>query len=368
MRSPHIPEISCRELGDRMHPTLFEKRIPLQGSLELTLRCNLHCVHCYCTSDVTKRELSFRQIQHILDEIAEAGCLWLLFTGGEPLVREDFLDIYRYAKKKGFLITLFTNGTLLTPYIADYLEEYPPFAVEISLYGISSSTYEKITAVEGSFKRCMQGIELLRQRNLPLQLKTMAMTLNLNEVLDIERYAQALGVSFRIDAALNSRLDGCPEPCSLRIPPEEVVRLDTSHPARVELWEKFYRDYVNGLCSDNLYDCSAGRTSFHISPYGELTPCMMSRTPYYDLLNGSFQAGWTNFIPALLAQRLPLGHQCACCKIRSLCNQCPGWGQFENGDPLLPVEYLCRIAHLRAQTFACAEDTQYLSGNVVHKG
>src|SRR5258708_37666428 len=99
------------------------------------------------------------------------GTFWLLFSGGEIFARKDFLEIYTYAKKKGFLITLFTNGTLINDKIADYLVEWPPFSIEITLYGRTKETYETLTGIPVSYERCLGGIEHLRARKLPLKLE-----------------------------------------------------------------------------------------------------------------------------------------------------------------------------------------------------
>ena len=127
------------------------------------------------------RELSTDELRRIIDEIADAGCLWLLFTGGEIFARKDFLEIYTHAKQRGLLISLFTNGTQVTPAIADYLAVWRPFAIEITLYGRTRETYERLTGVPGSFDRCMRGIRLLKERGLPLKLKSVAVTINRHE-------------------------------------------------------------------------------------------------------------------------------------------------------------------------------------------
>ncbi len=111
-----------------------------------------------------KQEMTFQEHVALLDDLAELGCLWILYTGGEIFARRDFLDIYTEAKKRGFLITLFTNGTMITPRIADHLAEYRPFAIEITLYGATRETYEALTQIPGSFDRCMNGIRLLQER------------------------------------------------------------------------------------------------------------------------------------------------------------------------------------------------------------
>ena len=123
MECPYVPITSYSEFSKRLHDKVSIQRIPIAGSLEVTTRCNLHCAHCYINlpiddRQVCKQELSTKKWYSILDQIVDEGCLWLLITGGEPFIRPDFLDMYTYAKKKGLLVTVFTNGTTITPYIA----------------------------------------------------------------------------------------------------------------------------------------------------------------------------------------------------------------------------------------------------------
>ena len=134
MECPYGPDLSYSEFGEQLVSKIGNKRVPISGTVELTERCNLECAHCYINlpaddQQAQRKELTYEQWCNIFDQIAEEGCLSLLLTGGEPLLRPDFLDIYAYAKRKGFIITLFTNGTMLTPEIADYLQEWPPFLV-----------------------------------------------------------------------------------------------------------------------------------------------------------------------------------------------------------------------------------------------
>jgi MoaA/NifB/PqqE/SkfB family radical SAM enzyme len=142
--------ISYGEFSQTFHRQTAREHLPISGSIEITRRCPLTCVHCYnnlsmSDSAASQAELTLAEHCRILDELADAGCLWLLFTGGEIFARRDFLEIYTHAKKKGLLITLFTNGTLITPRVADYLAEWRPFAIEITLYGRTRETYERLT-------------------------------------------------------------------------------------------------------------------------------------------------------------------------------------------------------------------------------
>src|SRR4029078_7640428 len=169
--------------SESLHRQVLAARGPLNGTIEVTRRCPLVCAHCYnnlAMGDRTAQleELTADEHRRLLDEMAAAGCLWLLYTGGEIFARRDFLDIYTYAKKKGFLITLFTNGAMITERIADHLVAWRPFAIEITLYGLTQETYERLTGIPGSFAKCMRGIRILLDRGLPLAVKTVAVSTN----------------------------------------------------------------------------------------------------------------------------------------------------------------------------------------------
>src|SRR6266481_1959080 len=162
-------------------------RAALDVTIELTRRCPLTCLHCYNNlpmGDVGAKnhELTLEEHKKLLDELAEMGVVWLLYTGGEIFARKDFFDIYIYAKQKGFLITLFTNGILIDEEVADKLALWRPLGIEITLYGHTEETYEKLTGVPGSFARCRNGVKLLMERNLPLVLKTVPTKINWHEV------------------------------------------------------------------------------------------------------------------------------------------------------------------------------------------
>lgn len=352
MDCPYVPELGYGDFSKRLVGRLAGRRYPISGSVEMTFRCNLHCQHCYVkcgnNPDVIQEELSTQEWYSVFDQIADAGTLWLLLTGGEPLTRPDFLDLYTYVKQKGFIFTLFTNGTLLTPKIADHLAEWLPFAVEITLYGGTQKTYELITGVPGSHTRCMRGIELLMERNIPLRLKTMLMTLNKHELWDIKAYAESLDVPFRFDAMINAGIGGQSDPTRLRLKPKEIVAYEQAHEERWATWLDFVKRYQDVRpASDRLYVCGAGYSSFHVDPYGQMSPCMSIRTETYDLRTGTFSTGWDQFLPAIRQQPAPETYVCADCELRAFCEQCPGWSRMEHNGELKPVEFLCQVTQER---------------------
>src|SRR6202451_3551534 len=231
-----MEQLSYGAFSADLHQRQAGERVPMQVSIEVTRRCPLECLHCYNNlpmgdDEARSREMTTEEHFKMLDELVEMGCFWLLYTGGEIFARKDFLEIYTYAKQKGFLITLFTNGTLINEKIADYLVEWPPFAIEITLYGRTRETYEALTMIPGSYDRCLRGIRLLKERGLPLTLKTVATSINKHEVVALRRFAgEEVGVGFKTDGQINPRIDCSQSPLAVRLTPEEVVALDMSAP------------------------------------------------------------------------------------------------------------------------------------------
>lgn len=367
MNSSKIREIQYRDFSLDFHKKIGKKGKPIVGQMELTFRCNLKCVHCYVPEgshvgargakwslaaeqrregQKTKEELTLQEITGILDQIYQEGCLWLGFTGGEPFMREDFLDIYKYAKKKGFLITILTNGTLMTPKLANYLAEKPPFCIDITVNGVTQRTYENISQVPGSFKKAMEGINLILDRKLPLKIKTEVTKLNYYELDMIKEWVKGLGVQFVPNAMIYPRLDGSLEPCKFRLSPEEVMTLDNTDG---ECEEQTITEEKASSPMDKLFRCAAGMSSFHISPYGELIFCTFMRKPNFDLRNGSFTQGFHNLYPEIRSMKYQTNSPCRDCRIFYLCAQCPALAMLENGNYEEPVDYFCQLAHKQGE-------------------
>ena len=340
-----------------LHARVIAERIPADVSIEVTRRCPLRCTHCYNNlpmADVAahRAELTFDEHCRILDELAEAGCLWLLYTGGEVFARTDFLDIHTYAKKKGFLVTIFTNGTLITPRIADYLVEWRPFAIEITLYGATRETYERLTGVPGSYEHCLRGVSLLLERGLPLKLKTVAVSVNKHEIGEMKRFAQGKGLPFKFDAMMNPRIDCSQSPLAVRLQPWEIVKMDLEDPQRVAQWKRFagrFNHPVPPEHSDEVYQCGGGVNGFAIDPEGKMSICVLSEAEKYDLRRGSLEQGWEHFLHRIRGKKATRVTKCTACEIKSMCGMCPANAELENGDPETPVDFLCHVAHLRAE-------------------
>jgi radical SAM protein with 4Fe4S-binding SPASM domain len=323
-----IPEGNIEELQRK----LMNVRFPLACDFELTFKCNLKCVHCFLF-DHKGTELSYEEVCRILDEIVEEGCLGLIMTGGEVLLRKDFLDIYDYAYEKKLRIDVFTNGTLITPEIADHFQMRPPHFIEISLYGITNETYEKITRVPGSFKKCINGISLLHNRGIPVNLKTVALTLNVSEIAEMKSYATKLGVGFRVSTNILPKFNRSKEPCKFRLTPKDAVEVKSMVYGSNTTMIKEHKD-----------KCGGGKSQFHIDPYGNISICLLYRKYDYNLRYVTFREAWQNLKPA--PKRARDSQECLSCEARSVCDQCPAWAYLENGSCDVPSDWVCQFTKL----------------------
>lgn len=346
--------LSNKEYLEHFRKKVAQQRVPLSGSLDLTHRCNLRCVHCYLGDQRSirkdsKAELSTAQWMSIMDDLREAGCLHLLITGGEPLLRRDFEEIYRHAKSNGFLVTVFTNGTLVTDSILKIFDDLPPRAVEISLYGATPATYERVTGIRGSYAQCLEGIQGLLDRQINLSLKTILMTLNRHEFYDMENKAKEYGVKFRFDAAIFPCFNNDKGPIRLRVTPEEVIEKEFSDTDRSQKWKDYFDRTKGFAVSDTLYNCGAGVTMFHVDPYGNLQPCLMAIGYKYNLLGGDFLTGWHDVMPLMRRKKAGAAYVCNECEKRTLCGFCPAFSRLENSAEDVYSKYLCAVGQLRFQ-------------------
>jgi radical SAM protein with 4Fe4S-binding SPASM domain len=350
-----VSEVSFLEFRERAG--LDRNRVPIEGTVETTYRCNLNCVHCYVNEpagsvEEREKELSLERLKQLVDEIVAEGTLFVLFTGGEVLLRPDFPELYLYARSKGLLVTIFTNGTLVTDRIADLFADAPPDKVEISLYGMTKETYDRVTRVPGSFEKCIAGIKRLVDRRVPLTLKTMALSWNHHEISEMEEYAKSLGLVFRFDSSLNPRVDcGANRNSELQLDPERALQLDLGSPERMEGFREFCERFTRPdgeYGADRVYTCGAGQSSFTVDPHGRLQMCQLSRKSFHDLKRGSFASGWHELFPMLRARTWQKNEVCRKCSLMALCGSCPGAAEMETGDIEGVVPAFCELAHLRA--------------------
>ncbi len=350
-------------------------RIPLDGSIELTHRCNLRCVHCFLgDQDAIRKhrhkEMSTKQVMALIDEVVEAGALNFTFSGGDPMMRKDFAELYGYAVKKGLLVTVFCDGVLISDRIIEVFNRFPPANVEVSIYGATRETYEAITQVKGSFERCLAGIDRLHRNRRSFRLKTVLMTRNRHELEAMRALAKSYGVAFYFDTAVFpclphgdnggranqdrskaacASIDVAPpsldRPTALRVTPEEAATAQLSDLEKVQELADLYVRTKDIPESDRLYVCGAGQSTFHVDPYGNLQPCIISTNVDYNLRDGGFLKGWNGPIAAIRDIRISADSSCKSCDKQSMCSGCPAMFFAENNAGDRKSDYICRTTH-----------------------
>lgn len=313
---------------------------------ELTFKCDLHCRHCYtdCYNNpiYQKKELNTGEVKSILDKIHRAGVLWLCFTGGDPLARNDFLDIYFYAKKMGFIITILTNGYNMNSRITGYLKKAPPFSIEITLNASNKGLYEKISQVKDSFEKAMNGIALVLRQGLPLKIKTQITKDNLEDLPGIKRFVEGLGLGLSVTYILYPRLNRDTHPCSLRISPQEVLSLNPKE-TKTKIGKIKYPQTKK--CNNPLFPCAVeSADGISIDPYGNAFLCELIRKPKVNLLEADVGSAFDTLSSFLQKRRFVGLSRCQRCTLAWHCWRCPGKAYLEKGSMEAPIEYYCELA------------------------
>ena len=206
------------------------RRLPINGTFELTGRCNLNCRMCYVHVDQQRiNELGYRErtADEWIDmarQIFEAGTFKLLLTGGEPMLRPDFGKMYEAIAQMGFYITLYTNATLVNDQVMEILQRYPPHTLGITIYGVSPDTYKKVCGSAEAYERMISGLERLLRLPSHIELRATIIKDNLDEADKIERFIKSFGdrVTFNINQTIfQSGRDSIGDAASCRLSPKQ---------------------------------------------------------------------------------------------------------------------------------------------------
>ena len=318
---------------------------------ELTFGCQLHCRHCYTDcynkSVYLKKELATDEVKYILDKMQRVGVIWLCFTGGDPLIRPDFLDIYSYAKQKGFIITVFTNGYSMSRRIVRYFSKKPPFVIEITLNSVTERSYENISQLQCSFSKVMDNIKVIMKENIPFKIKTQITKDNLEELPKIKNFVEGLGLKFYPSHILYPRLNGDLEPCNLRIAAQDVASLYRLNSTD---WEKMTSKVRNYTCC--LFPCTIdGGDGINVDPYGNIFLCSLIREPNFNLLTTEIDYARSALLSYVRNRNFVSNSRCRTCISKELCGWCPGKAYAEKGSFEEPIEYYCKLAGMAEKKY-----------------
>jgi MoaA/NifB/PqqE/SkfB family radical SAM enzyme len=329
-------------------------RLPLIGNFDLTYDCNNRCRHCWLRLPEgleDKKELSTEEIMSVVDQARNLGCRQWNISGGEPMLRPDFPEIFDYITRKSITYSLNTNGSLITPEIADLLKRKGRNL--ISLYGATAKVHDHITRNPGSFEATLRGFAHLKEAGTGFIVQLVPMRDNYHQFKEMTDLARSLSPHYRVGApwlffsAYGSDQHNN-EILDQRLAPKEIFEIDKPDISYEESssGESCMTDTFNDFL---LARCIASRREFHIDPYGCMTFCSFIKDPSlrYDLRRGTFNEAWDNFIPNL-GSKIKGGSEyqqnCACCEIRKYCRWCDVYGYLEHRRHGAKVEYLCQLA------------------------
>ena len=344
-------------------------RSPINGTFELTGRCNLNCKMCYVHVDQKRiQQLGYRErtAEEWIDmarQVFEAGTFRLLLTGGEPILRPDFCEIYQAIAKMGFYITLYTNATLISPQIMEVLKRYPPHTLGITIYGVSSDTYKKVCGSSEAYDRMMEGLDKLLSLPSQIELRTTIIQDNLEEAAQIEKFIKSFGdrVTFNINQTVfQSGRNSIGNPAASRLSPEQNARFycDRYHrmmeeyienPEKLselrldqEAKERKVLDIEEPEREYMPYGCHAGYQEYTISWDGRLLPCSLFSACYTEPFEEGFEQAWQRLNTVIPKPVLP--QQCRKCSVQQFCGVCPASRYCETGDVNGIPQYFCQLA------------------------
>lgn len=331
--------------------------IPVSGTFELTSRCNFSCPMCYVHNNKSNSQNKFSELPadwwiSLAHKACDAGMMFVLLTGGEPFIRDDFFDIYDAMKQMGLMISINTNGSLIKGSILQRLLDNPPFRINISLYGGNSDTYINMCKND-AFDDVISSIVSLKEAGVDVRLNLSLTPYNKDDIENIKKIADKYQLHIKFNAYMYPphRIDSAQNSFSSRLSPMQAAEYTTRWD-RIRLDEEAFYNRCRNLTalhaqtdSECISDvdkgprCRAGRSSFWVTWDGKLLPCGMMKFPCVDLNNADFNDAWDNIRQESTAFTIPA--KCITCKKLPVCNICPAVCITETGSFELSPQYVC---------------------------
>jgi radical SAM protein with 4Fe4S-binding SPASM domain len=321
--------------------------IPLSVHVDLTMRCNERCVHCYRVIE-DRGELTTAEVKALLADLARAGTLYLTFSGGEIFLRPDLFELIAEAKRLRFDLRLKTNALLVTAARAARLRELGVRQVDISIYSADPAVHDGVTRIPGSLERSLAAIGWLRAAGLSVKLNCPLMRSNVDGYREVRALAERLGAACGIDPMITARNDGDASPVRLRIGRADLRRVLTDpvlspEPPPVEV--PATRPDLDDVA------CGAGHNACYVSAYGDVMPCVALPIACGNVREQPFAEIWSAAprMREVRAIRVRDLHTCAGCAASTFCMRCPGQALVEDGDLRGPSSAACEHALARAE-------------------
>lgn len=343
-------------VSDALYDSWTRDHQPYICTFELLPNCNFKCIHCYLGVHRTVDEiLDTDRIKYVLDELKRAGVLQLALTGGECTLRKDFLEIYEYAKRSGFIVTVFTNASHITDRMIRVFREYPPFSVDISLYGASEQTYKAITG-EAAFQTVLDNVRKLYENGIHFTLKTPFIIQNIADGEKLREIARSFDTELRIGFAMSPTIDRelYPETFAVDLKTRFLFEADDAIALK-----SGYRDADTENHWGEVYDrgefvpqfiCNPGVSDVFVDYKGNVCPCIAYRSKGISIFEKPFDEIWSSFKDIKKIPALP-GNKCIKCDSRYFCNICVAEQDTVYNDMCHRPPEVCAYAKARKRFF-----------------
>lgn len=335
----------------------YVKRVPVNGSLELLPLCNMNCDMCYVR--LSKEEMDQKGRLRTKDEwlslvkqMKDAGTLFLLLTGGEPLLFPEFKQLYIELQKMGMILTINTNGTLIDEEWADFFAKYKPRRMNITLYGADDQAYENLCHYKGGFEKTIHAVKMLRERDVDVKINGSITSKNEEDIKRILKIAQQCDAAVNLDTYMYpaSRERNKPFDEQSRMYPKEAA-MAKALILKYQWGEEAFSEYRKSVIDivethsaemmgyDRHISCLAGNCSFTINWQGMMRPCVMQSVPQVDVFEEGFIQSWEKV--STKTDEILINEKCASCQYRPICNTCAAAALLETGDYEGIPQYIC---------------------------
>lgn len=350
-----------RKINDFIDETFEGIRAPFTAGFELTAKCNLNCVHCYAKPGRGHKDMTTEEFKTIFDTLVDRGLLDAYFTGGEIFTRPDFEELYLHAKKRGVLISLLSNITLLTKKHIELFKEYPVEVISTTMYGYTEDAYERVTGVKGSYKQFMAALELLEHSGIKFELKYVAMEQNYDDIYKMREFGKQLGVPMVIILDVHPMSDGSTAPMEFRLTPQDAFDFDIKDEGRRCFWKDVAKDLLTGEIKmrpqrtterfENgfLYPCSIANQHVFITSDYKMQGCVRASYRQFDLHKGTFDEGWAYLQREFVDRKSSEHYKCNSCQNIRFCEHCVANFMLTYGDEEHVDPFFCEVAALRKQ-------------------
>jgi MoaA/NifB/PqqE/SkfB family radical SAM enzyme len=297
--------------------------IPLNAFIDLTWRCNLNCYYCYQKAYPSCDELSLTEWKETMDQLAGAGCFYITFSGGEPLLREDFNAIFTAARDAGCAVSIITNATLLTADHIALLAERGVLDVGVSLLAASARLHDRLCGVSGGFAAANTALRALAAAGVRTIIKHSVSADNFGHYREMQKIADGLGALLECDSIILPDAHGTLSAHALSAGQQRIF-LEEMYPSTAASLPDTAEDW-------NLR-CDAGRSICGITPDGRVLPCILVGVPFGALRQQNFAAIWHG--PAareFRAHEAVVDATCRACGMGGSCSRCYGVAWRETG-------------------------------------